>query len=367
MNQQVTVVRLAKAEPLHVQIYRNLRRQIEANELPSGSRLPTNQELARRFETGIGAVQMAVNALAQEGFVTRRRKLGTIVCGNDLVISHAGIYFDQRMWAQAGFGFHRSLYLALQSELAATGTRVRLLVDLVAPQPGQLMASEFRQMVRDRGIQALAVPLWPGGAALDGFAALGIPFSIYGSFGAPHHVWHDWTSMFAHAAAYLRRMGRRRAGLITSVPAKFTGFFDAFRAAAAAEGLDTDPLWTVRPEADGAVAEGSFDQFGYDGFGRLWDGPSRPDGLIVFPDSMAKGVLFAACRRGVDIPGDLALVVHQNEEDGEFLPVEAGVVLTGAARVARAMVGQLFAQVRRQPANRILLGFDFASRPGPGR
>lgn len=68
------------AELTSIQLERLYRTQILSNELPAGTRLPSNKELAQQWRISALAVQEALSNLAAAGLVERRQRRGTFVC-----------------------------------------------------------------------------------------------------------------------------------------------------------------------------------------------------------------------------------------------------------------------------------------------
>ncbi|MBV8600247.1 MAG: GntR family transcriptional regulator [Candidatus Eremiobacteraeota bacterium] len=67
------------AAPLYFRIQEMLRRQILSGRLGVGTRVPSESELAKRFETTRGTVRQALAHLTFEGLIERRVGLGTFV------------------------------------------------------------------------------------------------------------------------------------------------------------------------------------------------------------------------------------------------------------------------------------------------
>ena len=63
-------------------IVQTLRNQIVEGELPPGGRLPTREEVERRFGAGASTVQKALEQLRRDGFVEVNGKQGTYVVPN---------------------------------------------------------------------------------------------------------------------------------------------------------------------------------------------------------------------------------------------------------------------------------------------
>lgn len=65
--------------PLHSQVYRNLKEAIQHGDLRPGAVLPSEAELARRWDVARGTLRRALVELAQEGLLDRRQGRGTTV------------------------------------------------------------------------------------------------------------------------------------------------------------------------------------------------------------------------------------------------------------------------------------------------
>lgn len=65
--------------PRHREIYDALRERITSGAWPAGFKLPSEPELAKSFDCARMTVSKALGALAERGFITRRRRAGTIV------------------------------------------------------------------------------------------------------------------------------------------------------------------------------------------------------------------------------------------------------------------------------------------------
>jgi len=77
-NEGVGIDRL-HAMPLYHQIYLQLREEIVSGARPTGSRMPTEQELARNFKVSRITARRALDELAQTHLVERKRRVGTHV------------------------------------------------------------------------------------------------------------------------------------------------------------------------------------------------------------------------------------------------------------------------------------------------
>lgn len=69
----------AQPVPLYHQIFLQLREEITSGERSFGSRMPTEQELSAQFGVSRITARRALDELADNGFVERRRRIGTTV------------------------------------------------------------------------------------------------------------------------------------------------------------------------------------------------------------------------------------------------------------------------------------------------
>ncbi|NBE55650.1 LacI family DNA-binding transcriptional regulator [Streptomyces boluensis] len=132
------------------------------------------------------------------------------------------------------------------------------------------------------------------------------------------------------AARLLLDAGHRRLALVgglddIATPERLRGFRDALRTVDQLARKD----WLLR--CGGEISAG------YEGALRLLDGvpaAERPTGIVCFNDRVAAGVLHAASRLGIDVPGELSLVGY---DDQEHMAAFLTPALTTVALPHRAM------------------------------
>jgi GntR family transcriptional regulator / MocR family aminotransferase len=76
------VIDRARAEPLSLQIVRQLQQAIEAGRVAGGTQLPSTRSLALTLGVSRNTVLTAYDELAARGFVRGRRGAGMYVCGS---------------------------------------------------------------------------------------------------------------------------------------------------------------------------------------------------------------------------------------------------------------------------------------------
>jgi LacI family transcriptional regulator len=117
-------------------------------------------------------------------------------------------------------------------------------------------------------------------------------------------------------------------------------------------GLKTAEYWWQCPPVGTEIN-------GHDAMRRLWELPTRPDGLVITDDVLATGAIIALLELGVRIPGDLFVVTFSNKGAYRLFPqslvqlqmdVDAWV-----ARAAQMLFDRL--EGRRLPRRRVPLPF----------
>lgn len=79
-NEQTIGIDRGQPVPLYHQIFLQLREEITSGERSFGSRIQTEQELSAQFGVSRITARRALDELADNGFVERRRRIGTTVC-----------------------------------------------------------------------------------------------------------------------------------------------------------------------------------------------------------------------------------------------------------------------------------------------
>ncbi|WP_326779144.1 LacI family DNA-binding transcriptional regulator [Streptomyces sp. NBC_01445] len=131
------------------------------------------------------------------------------------------------------------------------------------------------------------------------------------------------------AARLLLDAGHRRLALVgglddIATAERLRGFRDALRGAG------------LRAAAEDVVRTGGEISAGYEGGLGVLDRPrpDRPTGIVCYNDRVAAGVLHAAARLGIDVPGEVSLVGY---DDQEHMAAFLNPPLTSVALPHRAM------------------------------
>jgi GntR family transcriptional regulator len=81
----------SSGQPLYNQLEDEIAQAIEGGSLPRGAKLPSERELCHQYSVSRQTVRLALNALAQRGFLHSQPGKGTYVAADRPVISQVGI------------------------------------------------------------------------------------------------------------------------------------------------------------------------------------------------------------------------------------------------------------------------------------
>ncbi|GAA0542735.1 LacI family DNA-binding transcriptional regulator [Paractinoplanes ferrugineus] len=157
--------------------------------------------------------------------------------------------------------------------------------------------------------------------------------------GQTDHVAVDGAAAAGDATRHLLRLGRWRIAAIGAPdrpPAIIrTQRLAGFRNALADSGLAVDPQLVVPVPgmhlADGAAAMA----------GLLDRVERRPDAVFCFTDSLALGAIRTCLERGLDVPGDIAVIGFDGIEEGAYSTPSLSTIAPDTARIAQLAVDLL--------------------------
>ncbi|MDP4023363.1 LacI family DNA-binding transcriptional regulator [Methylobacterium sp. NEAU 140] len=160
-------------------------------------------------------------------------------------------------------------------------------------------------------------------------------------------VGFDNAASAARAADYLMDLGHRRIGVISGLRkdndrggARVRGVAGAL----AARGL------RLAPEHDIEISYGIGG--GRDGFRQMLAGGPPPTAIICGTDQIAFGAMIEARARGLDVPGDLSVLGHNDSDIAAFLTPALTTVRIHSAEIGRAAGDHLVARITGRPALR---------------
>jgi DNA-binding LacI/PurR family transcriptional regulator len=340
------------------QIAEHVRDMIARGELREGDKLPSTRELAAAWQTHAATVQAALTPLVREGLLSRTRRRGTFVEHREARLERVGLYLSTDVWCEPTGGFAQAVCAEMDRLMKSRDGVVDVWVD---PRPEQEKRAPWHDLVdaaRRRKIQAVVSPRTDA-ATLAWLRALSVPTAFLAGEEMENGICFDQRQFVRDALGELARQGRRAAALITvlrrgarnpdGTPHPEALFHEEFRAAAREMGMTVRAEWIRSPAVRG-LPTAEVERFGYESFKAIWRGRRHPDGLVVFTDIAARGVLVAASQRQVHVPDELSLVLHRNAELGLFCPYPAAYMDVRVTPVAERLLDILDRQFRGESA-----------------
>lgn len=338
--------------PAYQRIEDSLRSEILSGRLAYGSRLPAAQELAAQYGTSVFTIHSALSPLVEEGLLERAPRRGTIIWGGKNRLTQVGLYYGSNFLHGAGKSFYHKLSEELEKELSLERIRRRIWIDTRAEADQQESPPDLAEALARRQIQALiGISLNPVDARWIG--GLTIPVAAASTAQLPGRVGQDYPQMVQAAMQTLREQGCRSVGFILPRPVwgpeesdrvdDIAGLFPSIVEEAGRLGLQIRNSWMRTPPR--RLSDSSLEEFGFRQFLELWRQPERPEGLVVIPDTVVRGVITAILHEGIRAAGDLKLVLHRNEGIPVLCPFPASWLVTNVRQWAVALIEQLKHQI----------------------
>jgi len=326
MSPSISDLKIQPGEALHRQISNHIRALIYSGSLQPASKLPRMHDLAHVWNTNYFTVHTALTTLLQEGLLERKPRLGTFVRKRSKALRTVGIYYGDEILIKHERMFYRSLHMQLLGLLQAENIASRVYIDCrPIGRKGEPLV-ELSEALRDHAIQGLMVPLVTG-PERKWLGKIPVPTSFFSSGLSMIHV--NIRQMFQLSLRALKEQGCATVAYITPdhrpTPAETKGkgktkvpvddFVDIFLQCVAEAGLKTQKSWLRFPE----VTQREQEMYGYREFHKLWSLKEKPDGLLVYPENVSRGVVLAALEMQVKVPSQLKLVLHKNQNVAEAL------------------------------------------------
>jgi DNA-binding transcriptional regulator YhcF (GntR family) len=334
-------IRTEKFHAAHHQITRQLRKKILAGGLPPGSKLPSVPQLAKMWDVSSFTVHTALTPLVEAGLLLRQTGRGTFVAEKRRELVCAGIYNAFNFIGKTEAAFSDILHQKLCNVLAAENIKERTWLDSRPPCEQSEPFGPLVEAIRNNEVQCLIAPSI-NRHDLAGLRNLSVPSVFLTQENIPNKVSIDNRHFFQLAMESLSRKKCRSAGLLTAYrttdESPRQSFFPHFVETAREFGLRVKDEWILAPKDELPLAE--MERFGYDCALALRNAHDRPEGLIVFPDNMVRGVVMGL------MTGDCAsrsfyLAFHRNKGLEIFCPLPAAWIAIDPEIIARAMLGQI--------------------------
>jgi DNA-binding LacI/PurR family transcriptional regulator len=331
----------------------DLREDILRGRYLPGALLPSTEEFAATLGTSYYTVHTALKALVKEGWVERLQGNGTYVAQPENRFLHVGIYHSLNIWSDEEATFQRRLNERLVDTFTQLGKTIQIIID---SRPESLQGEMFpplAQAIFQRQIQCVISPD-VNSKSLPLLSKLSIPVAMMNDRSRNPGVNFDHASFIRGAVRELAGQGCRSIGFITNL-APIDGDFSHFIRETKAAGLTTQPDWMLQPpEFQHHLLE-----YGFTAFRRLWKLRERPEGLIVYPDVAARGVIMAVLQAGVRVPEELKFVFHRNAHVRLLCPFPVTWAITDEYAVADGLIASIQSQFAGQRPEGALIPYLF--------
>lgn len=273
---------------------------IETGKWPEGMRLPSEQELAERFDVTRLTVRKAIEPLKRDGRLAGRRGQGTFVMAGSSRVSSL-LYVGP-----TEAHFYQNLFHAVAGEGQDEGrTVIPFRTDAAgAPDP----ESRGRLAAQLRAVKWAVVCNESYGMVEEALRGSDVHLMITGwdvvTVCRPaYFVLADMGRAVELAVARLVGWGHRRIGLVTPGgargPETYKPYFPSFHAAIARHGLERTASCLFLPQGEGEI---------HDAIRTALRAADRPTALVCDADFRARAVYAVAREEGLRIPEDLSLI-----------------------------------------------------------
>lgn len=320
---------------VHQRITAKMREEIQTGKFPLGAQFPSTRELARTWKTSVFTIHTALKVLVKEGWIERRNGAGTFIADPRNRFVRAGIYQRGDVGPDEQIAFIRGLHMALLKQLDALGKETQYFIDSQPAEKHDPILPSLAEAIRDRSIQCVFVPSINDDDNGRALAELPVPTAfVFNPFSLNQAIL-DEDDLLRESVRHLAAQGCRSVGIISTWGAD-AEFYKSFRRIISEEGLVTHTNWVRAPLQSTTPSQ---ERHGYEEFKNLWRLSKRPDGLIVYPDGVARGCILAALEIGTaSVPITTKFVLHGNASARFFCPFDVTWALTDEAAVARAMI-----------------------------
>lgn len=340
------------SQTAHGRMTDSLRQEIASGKFAFGSQLPSTRELAEAWKTSIFTVHTALKTLVREGWIDRRKGAGTYISDRNVRLRSIGIYHDADISSEMQTSFSRNLHFSLLKSFEEMKNEVHVFIDTRPVSEQKTVLPALARAIAHRRIQGLIVPKTNAvnSAAL---ARLPLPAAFLGNGRNSNRVGFDIEQFFRESARRLATQGCRRVGIISNVGKEDTAFFHAFAQAAEKAGLETSPKWTR--SGHGEIQ--NFEKHGYVEFLSLWRTSPRPDAVIVYPDSVARGVVLGVLEHGA--ARRMHFAFHRNAQASFLCPFSVTYGISDENQTALALIDLVRKQLAGKSASQIMLPYRF--------
>ncbi len=229
--------------------------------------------------------------------------------------------------------FYLNLFWCLMTLGQQRGVEMIPVIDQRPGPMGVMIPPEFERIQREGGADGLiGFMIYP--AMTVWMEESGLPWTVFCEGGKDRYVDLDYTGMVRDSLKRLTDLGCNTAGLMIPPSMPTANFLEQVDAISEELGIKVNYEWIL-------VSMEGQEQSGYDQLAALWELKQRPEGLVVFPDRMARGVVSAILEKRIKVPGELRLVLHRNAELPYVVPMPCDWLEVSVSRIATALMDNL--------------------------
>lgn len=353
-------IKVSKFRSAYRQIAEQLRAEIGVGHFLPGVMLPTAIQLAETWNVSTFTVHKALTLLVESGQLVRRRGAGTFVAEPNVGLKTVALYYGRNFLALgSATDFYRRLNQCLTQKLTAQKMENRVYIDSRPHGDNLELLEDLKSAVERREVQAVIAPMLTD-VDLPLLQKLPIPCVFGSNRKLPNNVFYDFRQFLRVALDRLIEQGCRDIGLISGIQTQDENadhelFMSHFLELAEERNLTLRNEWMRAPEK--LILPQDLEGFGRKEFGQMWAQKARPQGLIVYPDAVVRGVAWALAENQVSVPEDLQLVLHRNKGIPLICPFPATWLTTDVEAIAQAMIDQIKRQMNGEPVEMISMPF----------
>lgn len=287
---------------------------------------------------------MAKKTSAASASEEAKKRRVILYCGTDPAKRENSFFYLNLVWKMTMLGRER-------------GIEILPIMDSRPVDVLDMMPVEVSRILENKGAEGIVgIMLYESMTAW--MEDSGLPYSALFSGSQANRVDFDYRQMIELAFARLGKQGCRSVGLMIPSHLATSPLLERMDECASASGLKVNYEWVL-------VSRQSQELNGYNHFCSLWDLKGRPDGLVVFPDVTARGVVTAIVEKNVRVPEDLKLILHRNEEGGYSVPVRCDWLENSGAMMAQALIGVVENQWEGKALKKLLVPFKLVHGEKP--
>ncbi len=335
-------LKISKRKTLRSQISDYLRESILRGDIEPGSKLPSTTALAKTWGTQTANVHAALSLLVQEGLLTRKNGVGTIVNKRKQELQTVLIYQSHDI-SLPPQNFYRQLHIYLKQELEKCGLQYRVIYKSNEDNHFDHVAE-----LAEKGLVQGVITLSTDKPERERLKKLPVPFSCITTARIPNRVSLSFNSLAEKACEGLLAQGCKKAGLLLAIGEEHivdsgsterNNFIKTLLQLLADNDIEVRKEWIYTPKYTDETRIDP-DHFAYDGFNHIWnsDPKEKPDGLFVYTDNLIPGTLISAMSNRVMIPEQLKLVLHKNSGCNVLCPVPCYYVENDVRKMATWLV-----------------------------